>query len=400
MHHQPVSRGSSAHHDRHRPAGSTSALSAAIAPQIAAAAGPAPRSTGSPTSSSPRSPCRWPTPISDAKVLTGRQKPMTEVAFLFAEIHTQRRPHRDRLQLLQAGRRPGAVRPRQGDRAGPDRRGSQRHRQALDQARAGPAPRSAAAAWPPRRSPPSTSRCGTSRPSAPACRWPSCSARTATRCRATTPPADSCTRRSTRCWRTRGRSLDSGIGGIKIKVGQPDWRLTSPAWSAVREHLGDDVPLMVDANQQWDRPTAQRMGRIFEQFNLVWIEEPLDAYDAEGHAQLARSLDTPIATGEMLASVGRARAADRGRRRRHHPARRAPHRRHHPVPQAGRARRAAGICSSAPHFAMEIHLHLGGGLPARALGRALRLARPLFNERLEIRTAACRCPTGPGSASP
>jgi L-talarate/galactarate dehydratase len=36
---------------------------------------------------------------------------------------------------------------------------------------------------------------------------------------------------------------------------------------------------MVDANQQGVRPrTAQRMCRIFEQFNLIWIEEPLDAY--------------------------------------------------------------------------------------------------------------------------
>jgi L-alanine-DL-glutamate epimerase-like enolase superfamily enzyme len=45
------------------------------------------------------------------------------------------------------------------------------------------------------------------------------------------------------------------------------------------------------------------MGRILEQFNLTWIEEPLDAYDAEGHAALAAQLDTSIATGEMLTSV-------------------------------------------------------------------------------------------------
>ena len=61
----------------------------------------------------------------------------------------------------------------------------------------------------------------------------------------------------------------------------------------MREHLGDDVPLMVDANQQWDRPTAQRMGRVLEEFGLVWIEEPLDAYDAEGHAALARVAGHP-----------------------------------------------------------------------------------------------------------
>lgn len=60
---------------------------------------------------------------------------------------------------------------------------------------------------------------------------------------------------------------------------------------------------MVDANQQWDRPTAQRVGRALEELGLVWIKEPLDAYDAEGHAALVRSLDTAVATGEMLTSV-------------------------------------------------------------------------------------------------
>ena len=86
------------------------------------------------------------TPISDAKVLTGRQKPMTEVAFLFAEIRTEQGHRGHRVQLLQACRRPGAVRPRQGDRAGADRRGPQRHRPRSGPSWCGPAPRSAAAA--------------------------------------------------------------------------------------------------------------------------------------------------------------------------------------------------------------------------------------------------------------
>ncbi len=45
------------------------------------------------------------------------------------------------------------------------------------------------------------------------------------------------------------------------------------------------------------------MGRLFERFNLIWIEEPLDCTDAAGHAALAAALDTPVATGEMLTSV-------------------------------------------------------------------------------------------------
>src|SRR4029079_18347812 len=82
-------------------------------------------------------------------------------------------------------------------------------------------------------------------------------------------------------------SIERGIGGIKLKVGQPDCALDIRRVEAVRRHLGDQVPLMIDANQQWDRPPAQRMCRIFEALNLVWIEEPLDAYDFEGHAALA-----------------------------------------------------------------------------------------------------------------
>ena len=111
-------------------------------------------------------------------------------------------------------------------------------------------------------------------------------------------------------------SRERGIGGIKLKVGQPDRQRDIQRVQAVRQHLGDDFPLMVDANQQWDRPTAQRMCRTLEAFNLVWIEEPLDAHDFEGHAALAVQFDTPIATGEMLTSAQehgeliRQRAAD------------------------------------------------------------------------------------------
>ena len=102
--------------------------------------------------------------------------------------------------------------------------------------------------------------------------------------------------------------LEQGIGGIKIKVGLPDSAEDLHRVAAVRAHIGWDVPLMVDANQQWDRATALRMGRQLEEFNLTWIEEPLDAYDFEGHAHLAQILDTPIATGEMLASVAEHKA--------------------------------------------------------------------------------------------
>lgn len=51
------------------------------------------------------------------------------------------------------------------------------------------------------------------------------------------------------------------------------------------------------------RTTAMRTGRALEQYDLEWIEEPLDAYDIEDHAQLSAALDTPEGTGEMLVSA-------------------------------------------------------------------------------------------------
>ena len=191
------------------------------------------------------------------------------------------------------------------------------------------------------------------------------------------------------------QSLAEGIGGIKIKVGQPDSRIDLERVTAVREHLGDDVPLMVDANQQWDRPTALRFGRVLEQFGLVWIEEPLDAYDAEGHAQLAAALDTPIATGEMLSSVAEHialiehRSADIIQP---------------DAPRIGGITpflRLAALADQAnlqlaPHFAMEIHLHLAACYPREPWVEHFEWLNPLFNERLKIRDGRMWVPQRPG----
>ena len=171
------------------------------------------------------------------------------------------------------------------------------------------------------------------------------------------------------------RSIAEGIGGIKIKVGLPDGATDLARVAAVREHIGPDVPLMVDANQQWDRTTALRMGRRLEEFDLDWIEEPLDAYDAEGHAALAAALDTPIATGEMLASVAEHERLIATPGVRHHPAGRPARRRHHAVPAPAHARRPgrAGPRAALRHGDPPPP---GRDLSARAVGGALRLARP------------------------
>ncbi|MGW3342441.1 L-talarate/galactarate dehydratase [Nonomuraea rubra] len=191
------------------------------------------------------------------------------------------------------------------------------------------------------------------------------------------------------------RSLAEGIGGIKIKVGQPSMREDLRRLAAVREHLGDGVPLMVDANQQWDRASALRFGRAVEDLGLVWIEEPLDAYDAEGHAQLAAALDTPIATGEMLTGVpDLVRLIDL----------RAVDFLQPDVPRVGGITpylKVAALADHAhlqvaPHFVMEIHVHLAAAYPRDSWVEHIEWLSPLFEERLEIAGGRMAVPDRPG----
>ena len=191
------------------------------------------------------------------------------------------------------------------------------------------------------------------------------------------------------------QSLEEGIGGIKIKVGLPDSKEDLRRVAGIREHIGWDVPLMVDANQQWDRATALRMGRQLEEFNLIWIEEPLDAYDFEGHSHLANVLDTPIATGEMLASVAEhkglinANGCDIIQP---------------DAPRVGgitQFLRLAALADErglglAPHFAMEIHLHLAAAYPREPWVEHFDWLDPLFNERLETKDGRMIVPDRPG----
>ncbi len=66
----------------------------------------------------------------------------------------------------------------------------------------------------------------------------------------------------------------------------------------VRETVGPDVKILVDANNGYDRITALKMGRELDKRDIYWFEEPLHPDDLEGCAELCRKLDTPIAIGE------------------------------------------------------------------------------------------------------
>lgn len=96
--------------------------------------------------------------------------------------------------------------------------------------------------------------------------------------------------------------LERGFPGVKVKVGRPDFEEDEERVGAVRELIGDDVDLMVDANMSWNTNDAMERGRRLEHFDLFWYEEPTIPENVSGHASLASELDVPIALGESLHS--------------------------------------------------------------------------------------------------
>ncbi|GAA4047127.1 mandelate racemase/muconate lactonizing enzyme family protein [Nonomuraea soli] len=91
-----------------------------------------------------------------------------------------------------------------------------------------------------------------------------------------------------------------GLPAVKIKVGKPDLGEDVERVAAVREVIGPDTQLMIDANQRWDLFRARRAVSALERFDLAWIEEPLPADDWRGLAELRRSIGVPVAVGENV----------------------------------------------------------------------------------------------------
>lgn len=101
------------------------------------------------------------------------------------------------------------------------------------------------------------------------------------------------------------RWIEAGFDAVKIKVGRPDLAEDIDRVAAVRELLGPDRALMIDANQRWDLDRATRSVEALAAFAPAWIEEPLRADDLAGHTELARRIAVPIAVGENLHTVHR-----------------------------------------------------------------------------------------------
>jgi D-galactarolactone cycloisomerase len=119
--------------------------------------------------------------------------------------------------------------------------------------------------------------------------------------------------RARRCLALRG----AGIRAVKLRLSD-DWRTDLPVLESVRDAVGSELDIMVDANQgwrmpgdltpRWTRQSVTELARELERLDVYWLEEPLPTDDLEGYAELGRSTGVRIAAGEMVRSASEALA--------------------------------------------------------------------------------------------
>lgn len=88
-----------------------------------------------------------------------------------------------------------------------------------------------------------------------------------------------------------------GFAAVKLKIGfgvDEDIRLTE----AVRDEIGPEIGLMVDANHAYDAGDAIRYARAVAGFDIAWLEEPVAPEDLDGYAEVKAKGGIPVAGGE------------------------------------------------------------------------------------------------------
>lgn len=97
--------------------------------------------------------------------------------------------------------------------------------------------------------------------------------------------------------------LAQGYRAVKIKVGKPDIAEDVARIGAVRDLIGPETPLMVDANFGYTVERAIEAGHAFRPFDLVWLEEPILPDDFVGYGTVSKATGMPLAMGENLRTI-------------------------------------------------------------------------------------------------
>lgn len=193
------------------------------------------------------------------------------------------------------------------------------------------------------------------------------------------------------------RVLAQGYAGVKMKIGTPDPRADIRRVAAVREAIGPNAALMVDINTHWDLSTALRYGPELDQFDIGWLEEPMNQHDVKGHAQLQAVMRAPLLVGENLTSLSLFRDYFEQRALRLAQP---------DVTRLGGITRWLDVAALARANnirvvpacwdTMQISIHLAAATPEVHLMEQLDWTRDVFEERLRIENGVIHVPMGPG----
>jgi L-fuconate dehydratase len=98
-------------------------------------------------------------------------------------------------------------------------------------------------------------------------------------------------------------SIERGYTALKLKVGSRDPAQDASRLAAVRAAVGDDVMIMLDANQAFGVAAAIEAGRTYAAYDPFWFEEPVHPDDVAGYAAVSRALaPMRIAGGEHVSN--------------------------------------------------------------------------------------------------
>lgn len=96
-----------------------------------------------------------------------------------------------------------------------------------------------------------------------------------------------------------------GFKAVKIKVGKPDWREDLERLKLVREKVGPEIEIMMDANQGMSVANALSLAGTAREIDITWFEEPIDSRDVQGYRILREKAGISIAMGEREYSLHR-----------------------------------------------------------------------------------------------
>lgn len=106
-------------------------------------------------------------------------------------------------------------------------------------------------------------------------------------------------------------AVDSGFESVKVKVGARSLTDDVSRLRAVRDAVGPDVELRVDANGAWSRAEAREAFHKFDSLRIAYVEQPLPADDIDGLADL-RGRSVAVAADESIAETSAETVLDAG----------------------------------------------------------------------------------------